>query len=229
MGNGTTHRLDDPRRPVVRVRAVPHGQRPAKWSPTTTMSGATEQDAYAARKPSQGGARDRRRLVHATRSCRFAIPQKKGAPLVVDRDEAIRADTTAEALAALRPAFKKDGTVTAGNAPGVNDGAAALVVMSARARASLGLRRMARIVGQATSGLRAEDRADDAGRSGAPSRRRRSAGRSRTSICSSSTRRSPCRRSRCIRELGIDAGEGQRPRRRRRTRPSRSARAARAC
>jgi len=81
------------------------------------------------------------------------IPQKKGAPLLFDRDEAIREDTTAETLGGLKPAFKKDGSVTAGNAPGVNDGAAALVVMGADKAQSLGLTPIARIVGQATSGL----------------------------------------------------------------------------
>jgi acetyl-CoA C-acetyltransferase len=83
----------------------------------------------------------------------ISIPQKKGAPLVVDRDEAIRADTTVDALAALKPAFRKDGTVTAGNAPGVNDGASALVVMAGERAKSLGLTPLAQIVGQATSGL----------------------------------------------------------------------------
>ncbi|MCC7178918.1 MAG: acetyl-CoA C-acetyltransferase [Acidobacteria bacterium] len=82
-----------------------------------------------------------------------SIPQKKGDPLVFDRDESVRADTTAEALRALKPAFKKDGSVTAGNAPPVNDGAAALVVMSADRAKALGLTPMARIVAQATSGL----------------------------------------------------------------------------
>ena len=83
----------------------------------------------------------------------ITIPQKKGEPIVVDRDEAIRADTTVEALGALKPAFKKDGTVTAGNAPGVNDGASALVVMAAERAKSLGLTPLARIIAQATSGL----------------------------------------------------------------------------
>src|SRR5712692_7893000 len=83
----------------------------------------------------------------------IAIPQKKGDPIVVDRDEAIRADTTVDTLAALKPAFKKDGTVTAGNAPGVNDGASALVVMASERAKSLGLAPLARIVAQATSGL----------------------------------------------------------------------------
>jgi acetyl-CoA C-acetyltransferase len=82
-----------------------------------------------------------------------SIPQRKGDPIVVDRDEPIREDSTPEALARLKPVFKKDGTVTAGNAPGVNDGAAATVVMAADVAADLKLRPMARIVGQATSGL----------------------------------------------------------------------------
>jgi acetyl-CoA C-acetyltransferase len=81
------------------------------------------------------------------------LPQKKGDPMVVDRDESIRPDTTLEALAKLRPAFKADGSVTAGNAPGVNDGAAALVVTSETRAEELGITPMARIVGQAVSGL----------------------------------------------------------------------------
>ena len=81
------------------------------------------------------------------------IPQKKGDPIVVTRDESVRADTSVAALGALKPAFKKDGTVTAGNAPPVNDGAAALVVMSSARAGQLGVKPMARIVGQATSGL----------------------------------------------------------------------------
>ena len=101
-----------------------------------------------------------RKAAEATSTGRFAaeilpvsIPQKKGAPVVIDRDESIRADATVESLGALRPAFKKDGTVTAGNAPPVNDGASALVVMSAARAGKLNLKPMARIVGQATSGL----------------------------------------------------------------------------
>jgi acetyl-CoA C-acetyltransferase len=82
-----------------------------------------------------------------------SIPQKKGEPMVFDRDESVRADTTAETLRALKPAFKKDGSVTAGNAPPVNDGAAALVVMSADRAKALGVTPMARVVAQATSGL----------------------------------------------------------------------------
>jgi acetyl-CoA C-acetyltransferase len=81
------------------------------------------------------------------------IPGKKGASIIITRDESIREDTTTEALAALRPAFKKDGTVTAGNAPGVNDAAAALVVMSAEKAAELGLTPLVTIKAQATSGV----------------------------------------------------------------------------
>ena len=82
-----------------------------------------------------------------------SIPQKKGDPIVVDKDESIRTDTTMESLGRLKPAFKKDGTVTAGNSPGVNDGAAAVVVMAADVAAKLKLTPIARIVGYATSGL----------------------------------------------------------------------------
>jgi acetyl-CoA C-acetyltransferase len=81
------------------------------------------------------------------------IPQKQGIPLLVDTDESPRKDSTLEKLASLKPAFKKDGTVTAGNAPGVNDGAAALVVTSAARAAQLQVPPMARIAGQAVSGI----------------------------------------------------------------------------
>ena len=114
--------------------------------------GRADQDRYA--------AESHRKAAQATREGWFTeeivpieIPQKKGAPLLFSRDEAIREDTTAETLAGLKPAFKKDGSVTAGNAPGVNDGAAALVVMGADRATAFGLRPLARIVGQATSGL----------------------------------------------------------------------------
>ncbi len=81
------------------------------------------------------------------------IPQKKGQPLIFDTDESPRADTSLEALRKLKPAFKEGGTVTAGNAPGVNDGAAALVVMSYKKAQELGKKPLARIVAQATSGI----------------------------------------------------------------------------
>ena len=126
------------------------------------MSGEVVADAYAVGRAEQDAyaAESHRKAARATREGWFrdeilpiTIPQKKGNALVFDRDEAIREDTTAETLAALKPAFKKDGTVTAGNSPGVNDGAAALVVMSADKARALGATPMARIVGQATSGL----------------------------------------------------------------------------
>ena len=82
-----------------------------------------------------------------------AVPQKKGDPAMFDTDESPRADATIEALRALKPAFKKDGTVTAGNAPGVNDGAAAVVVMSMDRAVELGIKPLARIVGHAVSGI----------------------------------------------------------------------------
>jgi acetyl-CoA C-acetyltransferase len=110
------------------------------------------QDDYAARSH-QKAARATTEGAFKDEILPITIPQKKGDPIVVDRDEAIRADTTVDTLAALKPAFKTDGTVTAGNAPGVNDGASALVVMAAERAKSIGLAPLARIVGQATSGL----------------------------------------------------------------------------
>lgn len=81
------------------------------------------------------------------------IPQKKGSPILFDKDETVREDTSLEALGRLKPAFKTDGTVTAGNAPGVNDGASALVVTSLDRANAMGVQPMARIVSQATSGV----------------------------------------------------------------------------
>ena len=114
--------------------------------------GRDAQDAYAAQSHAKA-ARATTEGAFKEEILPVSIPQRKGASVVVDRDEAIRADTTVEALAALKPAFKKDGTVTAGNAPGVNDGASAVVVMAAERAKSLGLTPLARIVAQATSGL----------------------------------------------------------------------------
>ncbi|HET7208336.1 MAG TPA: acetyl-CoA C-acetyltransferase [Terriglobales bacterium] len=103
-----------------------------------------------------------RKAVAAQKECRFKsqivpveIPaKKKGAePTILDKDEGPREDTTIEVLRMLKPAFKKDGTVTAGNAPGVNDGAAAVVVTSAVAAKELGVKPMVRIVAQAYSGI----------------------------------------------------------------------------
>jgi acetyl-CoA C-acetyltransferase len=113
-----------------------------------------EQDEYA--------LNSHRKAAEAWKECRFksqVIPveipaKKKGqAPTLFEHDESIREDASLEALRALKPAFKKDGTVTAGNAPGVNDAAAALVVMSAAKAKSLGLEPMVWIRAQATSGV----------------------------------------------------------------------------
>ncbi len=81
------------------------------------------------------------------------IPQRKGDPIVFDTDEFPRAGVTAESLAKLKPAFKKDGTVTAGNASGINDGAAALVLMSREKAIELGIKPMAVIRGNGTAGV----------------------------------------------------------------------------
>ncbi len=103
-----------------------------------------------------------RKALAAIKECRFKSqivpvevpPRRKGeAPGIFDKDESPREDTTIEVLRSLKPAFKKDGTVTAGNAPGVNDGAAALVVTSAKRAKELGAQPMARVVAQATSGV----------------------------------------------------------------------------
>ena len=103
-----------------------------------------------------------RKALAAMKECRFKsqiVPvelptKKKGAPPVIfEKDEGPREDTTIEVLRSLKPAFKKDGTVTAGNAPGVNDGAAAVVVTSADRARDLGAKPMVRIVAQATSGV----------------------------------------------------------------------------
>ena len=103
-----------------------------------------------------------RKAVAAIHECRFKaqvvpveLPAKKkgAAPVIFDKDEGPREDTTIEVLRSLKPAFKKDGTVTAGNAPGVNDGAAAVVVTSAQRARDLGAQPMVRIVAQATSGI----------------------------------------------------------------------------
>jgi acetyl-CoA C-acetyltransferase len=126
------------------------------------MSGEVVADMYSVGRPEQDAyaAESHHKAARASRECWFkeeilpiSIPQKKGDPIVFNRDESIREDTTAESLSSLRPAFKKDGTVTAGNAPGVNDGAAALVVMSEDKARELRLTPIARVIGQATSGL----------------------------------------------------------------------------
>src|SRR5208283_1322826 len=100
------------------------------------------------------------KAIRAIKSCFVSgqivpveIPQKKGDPVVIKTDESPREDTSLEALAKLKPAFKKDGTVTAGNAPGTNDGAAAVLVTGEGNAQRLGKAPMARIVAQAVSGV----------------------------------------------------------------------------
>ena len=112
-----------------------------------------EQDEYA--------LNSHRKALAAMKEGRFdqeivpvEVAQRKGPPLVISADEGPREDTSLEALARLKPAFKEGGTVTAGNAPGVNDGAAALVVTSSEAASRLGRKPLARIVAQAASGAR---------------------------------------------------------------------------
>jgi acetyl-CoA C-acetyltransferase len=111
-----------------------------------------EQDAYA--------AESQRRAESAINAGLFKdeivpvqIPQRKGAPIAFDTDEYPRAGTTVDKLAALKPAFKKDGTVTAGNASGINDGAAAVIVATAERAAQLGRKPLARILSFASSGV----------------------------------------------------------------------------
>jgi acetyl-CoA C-acetyltransferase len=110
------------------------------------------QDAYA--------LESHRRAADAIKNCRFSqeiapvpVPQRKGEPVLFSTDESPRADSSLEALAKLKPAFKPDGTVTAGNAPGTNDGAAALLVTSREKAREWGKKPLGRIVGQAVSGI----------------------------------------------------------------------------
>ncbi|MBH3409591.1 MULTISPECIES: acetyl-CoA C-acetyltransferase [Pseudomonas] len=111
-----------------------------------------QQDAFA--------AESQRKAVAAIEAGRFkdeitpiVMPQKKGEPKVFDRDEQPRPDTTADSLAKLRPAFKKDGSVTAGNASSLNDGAAAVLLMSASKAQALGLPVLAKIASYASAGV----------------------------------------------------------------------------
>jgi 3-oxoadipyl-CoA thiolase len=110
------------------------------------------QDAFAAMSQARAAA--------AIEACRFSsevvpvsVPQRKGEPVLVDADEHPRPGTTAQALARLKPVFKKDGTVTAGNSSGINDGAAALLVVSAERGKQLGFEPMARVVAGAVAGV----------------------------------------------------------------------------
>lgn len=111
-----------------------------------------QQDAYAASSHHKAAAAQASGAFSAE-ILPMDIPQRKGDPVSFAADESVRADTSAESLAKLRPAFKKDGTVTAGNAPGVNDGAAACLVVSEAVVEELDLKPMARVLGYATGGV----------------------------------------------------------------------------
>ena len=113
-----------------------------------------QQDAYALASHHKAAAAQKAGAFKDEMLTVEISAKKKGEPAgALDRDESVREDASLEALRSLKPAFKKDGTVTAGNAPGVNDGAAAVVVMSARKAAELKLQPMVRIRAQATSGV----------------------------------------------------------------------------
>lgn len=121
-----------------------------KWNLTRE-----EQDKFA--------AESQRRAAEARAQGKFKdeivaveIPQRKGDPIIFDADEYIKEGTTVEKLAKLRPAFKKDGTVTAGNASGINDGAAALVIMTEEKAKELGIEPLATIVSYASGGIEPE-------------------------------------------------------------------------
>jgi acetyl-CoA C-acetyltransferase len=111
-----------------------------------------EQDQFAL-ESHQKAVRARKSCYIESQILPIEIPQKKGEPVVIKHDESPREDSSLEALGKLRPAFKMDGTVTAGNAPGTNDGAAALVVTTESTAARLGRTPMARIVALAVSGV----------------------------------------------------------------------------
>ena len=111
-----------------------------------------DQDAFALRSQKKAAAAQANGRL-AQEIVPVTIPKRKGAPIIVDKDEHPRGDTTLEQLAKLPTPFRKDGTVTAGNASGVNDGAAALIVASEDAVRKYGLEPIARVVGGATAGV----------------------------------------------------------------------------
>ena len=111
-----------------------------------------DQDLFAFNSQ-QKAAKAQHNGIFAQEICPVAIPQRKGEPLIVDKDEFIRPDTTLEKLASLKPVFKKDGTVTAGNASGLNDGAAAMLIASEDALKKYSLRPKARILSSAVVGV----------------------------------------------------------------------------
>ena len=130
------------------------------WSMGLAGEAVAERYGVSREDQDRFAADSHRKAAAAIRECWFRdeilpvdVPQRKGDPVRLEYDEPVRPDTSVEALSRLGPAFKPDGSVTAGNAPGVNDGAAAVVVAAAEKAAALGLTPMARIAGQAVSGL----------------------------------------------------------------------------
>jgi acetyl-CoA C-acetyltransferase len=114
-----------------------------------------DQDAFAAESQRLAGLALERKHF-ADEIVPVPVPQRRGDPVLVDTDEHPRPDTTVETLAALRPAFRADGTVTAGNSSGINDGAASMLVLSEARAAELGVQPMARILGYAWNGVAPE-------------------------------------------------------------------------
>lgn len=131
-----------------------------KWHMGETGEVVAEKYQITRQQQDEYAALSQRRAIAAIRSGRFRdeicsveIPQRKGDPVIFDTDEGPREDASVESLAKLKPAFRSNGTVTAGNASTINDGGAALVVASAEVAARLGRSPLARIVAQATAGL----------------------------------------------------------------------------
>jgi len=138
---------------------------PDEWTISLGETAEVVAERYGITREEQDriGLDSQRRAATAIEAGRFAeeitpvvVPQRKGPPLVFDTDEHPRPDASEERLAALKPAFKEDGTVTAGNASGLNDGAAALLIVSREKAEELGLSPMARIVGSAVAGVEPE-------------------------------------------------------------------------
>ncbi|GED56852.1 acetyl-CoA C-acetyltransferase [Brevibacillus formosus] len=153
MGDATVRDLmmyDGLTCPFHQVAMAVHGNNVAEENGITRE----EQDAWALRSQ-QRAAQAMEKGLFADELVSVSIPQRKGEPLQVTVDEGPRPDTTEEGLAKLPPVYKKDGTITAGNAPGINDGAAAMVLMSDAKAQQLGIKPLATILGHAAVGAEA--------------------------------------------------------------------------
>ncbi len=145
-GRRRARRLDDVRRPLLPVRPLRHGTRAPSATTPRPGSPASAQDGFAALSHERAAA--------AIKDGRFAdeivtvsVPQRKGDPIMIDTDEGVRPGTTAESLGALKPAFDKDGTITAGNASQISDGGAAVIVTSRAKAEALGVTPLGEVVG----------------------------------------------------------------------------------